>query len=50
MKNLLKGRPKFTRMDMSSVSIMRGVVLFSYGSNNNELLKSSNLDGVYINL
>ena len=27
---LLKGRPKFTRRDMSPASIMRGVVLFAF--------------------
>lgn len=47
---LLKGRPKFTRLDMSPVSIMRGVVLFAYGSNNAEVLKSCKLDGTYIHL
>lgn len=47
---LLKGRPKFTRMDMSDVSIMRGVVLFAYGSENNELLKNCKLVGRYVAL
>ena len=47
---LLKGRPKFTRMDMTDVSIMRGVVLFAYGSENNELLKNCELVGRYVAL
>ena len=47
---LLKGRPKFTRMDMTDVSIMRGVVLFAYGSENNELLKNCELVGIYVGL
>ena len=47
---LLKGRPKFTRMDMTKVSIMRGVVLFAYGDMNCHSLSNCNLDGIYINL
>ena len=47
---LLKGRPKFTRMDMSPVSIMRGVVLFAYGIESNELLKNCKLFGRYVAL
>ena len=45
---LLKGRPKFTRMDMSPVSIMRGVVLFAYGEENANILKNSLLVGSYV--
>ena len=45
---LLKGRPKFTRMDMSPVSIMRGVVLFAYGEQNCEALKNCQLTGRYV--
>lgn len=47
---LLKGRPKFTRMDMTDVSIMRGVVLFAYGIESNELLKNCQLVGRYVAL
>lgn len=49
----LKGRPKFTRMDMTPVSIMRGVVLFAYGNYNSEMLKCMSpcdLDGYHVNL
>ena len=45
---LLKGRPKFTRMDMSPVSIMRGVVLFAYGEQNCQALKNCQLNGYYV--
>ena len=47
---LLKGRPKFTRVDMTDVSIMRGVVLFAYGIESNELLKNCQLVGRYVAL
>ena len=47
---LLKGRPKFTRMDMSPVSIMRGVVLFAYGEQNCQALKNCQLNGYYVGL
>ena len=47
---LLKGRPKFTRMDMTDVSIMRGVILFAYGIESNELLKNCQLVGRYVAL
>jgi hypothetical protein len=47
---LLKGRPKFTRMDFSKVSIMRGVVLFAYGLENKEMLKNCKLDGYFVEL
>lgn len=47
---LLKGRPKFTRLDGSRVSIMRGVVLFSYGAYDSNILKNCKLDGAYIKL
>lgn len=45
---LLKGRPKFTRLDMSAVSIMRGVVLFAYGLENANILKHCSLNGYYV--
>lgn len=47
---LLKGRPKFTRMDMTPVSIMRGVVLFAYGEHNCQSLKNCQLNGYYVGL
>jgi DNA N-6-adenine-methyltransferase (Dam) len=47
---LLKGRPKFTRMDMSRVSIMRGVVLFAYGNDNSEALRLSGIEGEHFYL
>ena len=47
---LLKGRPKFTRMDMSPVSIMRGVVLFAYGNDNCKALQNCKLNGYYVGL
>jgi hypothetical protein len=46
----LKGRPKFTRLDYSKVSIMRGVILVAYGENNFISLKNSGLDGKLIKL
>lgn len=46
----LKWRPKFTRLDMSPVSIMRGVVMFAYWKNNCNLLKYSWLNWFYISL
>lgn len=47
---MLKGRPKFMRLDMSKVSIMRGVVLFAYGKDNAQKLKECGLDGYYVAL
>ena len=47
---LLKGRPKFTRLDMTEVSIMRGVVLFAYGKDNALKLKECGLKGYYVPL
>ena len=47
---LLKGRPKFMRLDMSKVSIMRGVVLFAFGKENVIKLKECGLDGYFISL
>ena len=47
---LLKGRPKFTRLDMTEVSIMRGVVLFAYGKDNALKLKECGLKGYYVAL
>lgn len=47
---LLKGRPKFMRLDMSQVSIMRGVVLFAFGESNAAILKECSIEGFYINL
>ena len=47
---LLKGRPKFTRLDMTEVSIMRGVVLFAYGKDNALKLKDCGLKGYYVSL
>ena len=47
---LLKGRPKFMRLDMSKVSIMRGVVLFAFGKDNAIKLKGSGLDGYFVSL
>ena len=47
---LLKGRPKFTRLDMTQVSIMRGVVLFAYGKDNALKLKECGLKGYYVAL
>ncbi len=46
----LEGRPKFTRMDYSPVSIMRGVVLFAYGEECDTMLKKCNLKGRYVRL
>ena len=46
----LEGRPKFTRMDYSRVSIMRGVVLFAYGDECDLMLKNTELKGVYVKL
>lgn len=47
---MLKGRPKFMRLDMSKVSIMRGVVLFAYGKDNAQKLKECGLGGYYVAL
>ena len=47
---LLKGRPKFMRLDGSRVSIMRGVVLFAFGESNASDLEVCELEGKYINL
>jgi len=47
---LLKGRPKFMRLDMSKVSIMRGVVLFAFGKDNAIKLKECGLDGYFVSL
>lgn len=43
----LRGRPKFTRMDYTPVSIMRGVVLFAYGEKCDAMLRNTKLDGFY---
>jgi hypothetical protein len=47
---MLKGRPKFTRMDGSRVSIMRGVVLFAYGEEDAFALQTCGLSGKYVRL
>jgi hypothetical protein len=44
----MNGRPKFTRIDGSVFSIMRGVVLVAYGIKNFFLLETSGIDGCYI--
>lgn len=46
----LDGRPKFTRMDYSRVSIMRGVLLFAYGHDCDLMLQNTKLKGVYVKL
>ena len=46
----IKGRPKFMRLDMSEVSIMRGVVLFAYGKENAIKLKDSEIEGYFRHL
>lgn len=47
---LLKGRPKFMRLDGSRVSIMRGVVLFAYGEYDYHMLQRCSSNGVFIDL
>ena len=46
----LRGRPKFMRLDKTSVSIMRGTVLVAYGPENSFALQNSGLKGKFIPL